>query len=90
MLHLKKVEGGKTQLLVRAETNLGNILLNIFINDKMNVVKRKNNLQFGCIPNPPIKGTKFFYVKFLANFSSNFLSNFFRGTRRPSHYVGQS
>jgi len=59
MLHLKKVEGGKTQLLVRAETNLGNILLNIFINDKMNVVKRKNNLQFGCIPNPPIKGTNF-------------------------------
>ena len=69
MLHLKKVEGGKTQLLVRAETNLGNILLNIFINDKMNVVKRKNNLQFGCIPNPPIKGTKFFYVKFLSKFS---------------------
>ena len=78
MLHLKKVEGGKTQLLVRAETNLGNILLNIFINDKMNVVKRKNNLQFGCIPNPPIKGTKFFFPSdFCQNFHYNFFVQFF-------------
>merc|ERR1711981_1369675 len=52
MLHLKKVDGGKTQLLVRAETNLGNILLNILVNDQMNIDKRKNNIQFGCIPNP--------------------------------------
>jgi len=58
MLHLKKVEGGdtKTQLVVRAETNLGNILLNILVSDKMNVTKRKNNVQFVCVPNPPIKG----------------------------------
>ena len=56
MLHLKKVDGGKTQLLVRAETNLGNILLNIFVNDKMNILKRKNNLQFICLPNPAIPG----------------------------------
>ena len=56
MLHLKKVEGDKTQMLIRAETNLGNILLNIFVSDKMNVSKRKNNLQFVCVPNPPIKG----------------------------------
>ena len=56
MLHLKKVDGGKTQLLVRAETNLGNILLNILVNDQMNIDKRKNNIQFGCIPNPPIPG----------------------------------
>merc|ERR1712107_150466 len=56
MLHLKKVDGGKTQLLVRAETNLGNILLNILVNDQMNILKRKNNIQFACIPNPAIKG----------------------------------
>ena len=43
-------------MVVRAETNLGNILLNIIVNDKLNVIKRKNNIQFGCIPNPPIKG----------------------------------
>ena len=57
MLHLKKVEpGNKTQMIVRAETNLGNILLNILVNDKMSIMKRKNNLQFGCVPNPPIPG----------------------------------
>ena len=56
MLHLKKVENDKTQMVVRAETNLGNILLNILVNDKMNVIKRKNNIQFVCVPNPPIKG----------------------------------
>ena len=57
MLHLKKVDGGnKTQMIVRAETNLGNILLNILVGDSLNIMKRKNNLQFGCIPNPPIPG----------------------------------
>ena len=56
MLHLKKVEGSKTQMIVRAETNLGNILLNIMVSDKMSIMKRKNNLQFGCVPNPPIPG----------------------------------
>ena len=57
MLHLKKVEGDtKVQMVVRAETNLGNILLNILVNDKMNVIKRKNNVQFSCVANPPIKG----------------------------------
>jgi len=58
MLHLKKVEGDdtKTQLVVRAETNLGNILLNILVSDKMKVTVKKNNVQFMCVPNPPIKG----------------------------------
>ncbi len=57
MLHLKPVEGQekKTQLVVRAETNLGNILLNILLNDKMSFVQRNNNVQFVCVPNPPIK-----------------------------------
>ena len=32
MLYLKTSENGKTQLLVRADTNLGNILLNILLN----------------------------------------------------------
>lgn len=32
MLHLKSADNGKTQLLVRADTNLGNILLNILLN----------------------------------------------------------
>lgn len=56
MLHLKKPVDGKTQLVVRAETNLGNILLNILATDKLNIVQRGNNVQFVCVPNPPIKG----------------------------------
>ena len=32
MLYLKKTDSGRTQLLVRADTNLGNILLNIILN----------------------------------------------------------
>merc|ERR1712025_763610 len=55
MLHLRKVDK-KTQMIVRAETNLGNILLNILVGDSLNITKRKNNLQFGCLPNPPIPG----------------------------------
>ena len=36
MLHLKPVDGSKkTQLLVRAETSLGNILLNIMLNKQV-------------------------------------------------------
>jgi nuclear pore complex protein Nup50 len=36
MLHLKPVEStNKTQLLVRAETSLGNILLNVMLNNQV-------------------------------------------------------
>ncbi|CAB4065678.1 NUP50 [Lepeophtheirus salmonis] len=55
-LHLKVLEDKKVQLLVRAETNLGNILLNILINEKITFNQRGNNLQFVTIPNPTIKG----------------------------------
>ncbi len=58
MLHLKSVDGGKTQMVVRAETNLGNILLNILISDKMMFKQAKNNVQFVCVPNPEIKGVE--------------------------------
>ncbi|KAH9502716.1 Nuclear pore complex protein Nup50 [Bulinus truncatus] len=54
-LHLKPVEEEKTQLLVRADTNLGNILLNILLSSSMPVNKQgKNNIVLVCIPNPPI------------------------------------
>ena len=58
MLHLKKADG-KTQLIVRADTNLGNVLLNILVTNKLNMIKRKNNIQFVCVPNPPIPGKLF-------------------------------
>jgi len=35
-MHLKPVEGTKkTQILVRAETSLGNILLNVMLNNQV-------------------------------------------------------
>ena len=75
MLHLKKVEGDdtKTQMVVRAETNLGNILLNILVSDKMKVTVKKNNVQFMCVPNPPIKGME---GKLFVNFSKIFTPKF--------------
>ncbi|XP_041365239.1 nuclear pore complex protein Nup50-like isoform X2 [Gigantopelta aegis] len=53
-LHLKPVDK-KLQLIVRADTNLGNIMLNIFLTCDIPVKKQgKNNVSFVCLPNPPI------------------------------------
>ncbi|CAG0895134.1 unnamed protein product, partial [Darwinula stevensoni] len=55
MLHLKRLEDEKVQLLVRADTNLGNILLNIRVDDSMTFKKFKNNnVLIICVPNPPL------------------------------------
>ncbi|CAL1540891.1 unnamed protein product [Lymnaea stagnalis] len=54
-LHLKPVGEEKSQLLVRADTNLGNILLNIMLSSTMPVSRQgKNNVMLVCVPNPPI------------------------------------
>ncbi|XP_064277236.1 nuclear pore complex protein Nup50 [Passer domesticus] len=54
-LHLKPAGNEKTQLLVRADTNLGNILLNVLIPPKMPCSRTgKNNVLIVCVPNPPI------------------------------------
>ncbi|XP_048863340.1 nuclear pore complex protein Nup50 [Brienomyrus brachyistius] len=54
-LHLKQVADGKTQLLVRADTNLGNILLNIMLPASMPCSRMgKNNVMVVCVPNPPV------------------------------------
>ena len=42
-------DDGKTQMVVRAETNLGNILLNIILSDKMQFTQRGNNVQVSCL-----------------------------------------
>lgn len=54
-LFLKKADE-KTQLIVRANTNLGNILLNIIVGPSIGAMMRvgKNNVMVVCIPNPPI------------------------------------
>ncbi|XP_035383759.1 nuclear pore complex protein Nup50 isoform X1 [Electrophorus electricus] len=54
-LHLKLVSEGKLQLLVRADTNLGNILLNIMVPSSMPCTRTgKNNVMVVCVPNPPV------------------------------------
>ncbi|KAI5617823.1 nuclear pore complex protein Nup50 [Silurus asotus] len=54
-LHLKQVTEGKLQLLVRADTNLGNILLNIMVHSSMPCTRTgKNNVMVVCMPNPPV------------------------------------
>ncbi|NXI24069.1 NUP50 protein, partial [Sterrhoptilus dennistouni] len=54
-LHLKPAGNEKTQLLVRADTNLGNILLNVLIPPKMPCTRTgKNNVLIVCVPNPPL------------------------------------
>lgn len=49
-------DGKKTQLLVRADTNLGNILLNILLTDAVPASRMgKNNVMMICIPTPDAK-----------------------------------
>ncbi|XP_056132059.1 nuclear pore complex protein Nup50 [Lampris incognitus] len=54
-LHLKQMPDGKTQMIVRADTNLGNILLNIIVPASMPCSRMgKNNIMVVCVPNPPV------------------------------------
>jgi len=54
-LHLKKFNDTKTQLLVRADTNLGNILLNIMLTESIPVkLMDATRVSILCVPNPPI------------------------------------
>ncbi|KAK2499983.1 hypothetical protein MC885_018760, partial [Smutsia gigantea] len=54
-LHLKPTANQRTQLLVRADTNLGNILLNVLVSPNMPCTRTgKNNVLIVCVPNPPI------------------------------------
>lgn len=54
-LHLKPTANQKTQLLVRADTNLGNILLNVLIPPNMPCSRTgRNNVLIVCVPNPPL------------------------------------
>lgn len=54
-LHLKHTDDGKTQMIIRADTNLGNILLNIMVQASMPCSRvGKNNVMVVCVPNPAI------------------------------------
>lgn len=51
-LYLKNVKDDKVQLIVRADTNLGNILLNILLSSASPAKQLKNNVVLVCIPTP--------------------------------------
>lgn len=51
-LYLKKVKDDKVQLIVRADTNLGNILLNTLLSCTSHENLVKNNVSLICIPTP--------------------------------------
>lgn len=54
-LHLKQTAEGKTQMVIRADTNLGNILLNILLQASLPCSRvGKNNVMVVCVPNPPV------------------------------------
>uniref|UniRef100_A0A3B5M309 Nuclear pore complex protein Nup50 n=1 Tax=Xiphophorus couchianus TaxID=32473 RepID=A0A3B5M309_9TELE len=54
-LHLKRTAEGKTQMIIRADTNLGNILLNILVPPTLPCSRvGKNNVMVVCVPNPPV------------------------------------
>lgn len=54
-VHIKKVDS-KVQVLVRAETSLGNILLNIILNESVPLQRMgKNNVMMICLPTPESK-----------------------------------
>lgn len=51
-LFMKRVKDDKVQLIVRADTNLGNILLNIIVSEAIPATRNKNNVILVCIPTP--------------------------------------
>ncbi|VDL45082.1 unnamed protein product [Hymenolepis diminuta] len=53
-LHIIPSGDEKFQLLIRADTNLGNILLNIMVNKDIPMHLQKNNVVFACVPSPPL------------------------------------
>lgn len=52
-LFIKKVNGEKHQLLVRAETVTGNILINVLLSKSLPTQRMgKNNVMLVCMPTP--------------------------------------
>ena len=54
-LHLKMPEGQKVQLVIRADTSLGNILLNTLVTSSTPLERKgKKDVMLVTVPNPPI------------------------------------
>lgn len=57
-LYLKKVKDDNVQLIVRADTNLGNISLNFLLSSASPPKLLKNNVMIVCVPTPESDPTK--------------------------------
>uniref|UniRef100_A0A183IM95 RanBD1 domain-containing protein n=1 Tax=Soboliphyme baturini TaxID=241478 RepID=A0A183IM95_9BILA len=58
-LFLKPTDDAKTQLIVRADNTLGNILLNILLTAATRHSRvGKNNVSLAAVPNPPLEGSQ--------------------------------
>ena len=55
-LHLKEATEGKHQLVIRQDTSLGTILLNIVLSNMPKTVKQDKFVRLSCVPNPSIAG----------------------------------
>ena len=47
-------QGGGVRLLLRNDTSLGQILLNVRLSGNVPVMLQKNSVLFVCVPNPPL------------------------------------
>lgn len=57
-LFVKPVSEEKYQLIVRADTSLGNILVNVILNSAIPTQRLgKNNVMIICVPTPPPAGS---------------------------------
>jgi len=55
----KKDDKARIQLIVRAATAVGSVLLNIMLTMEVKPIKTgTNNVQFVCYPNPPLPGVE--------------------------------
>lgn len=59
-LYIKCGNEERAQLLIRADTNLGNILLNIALVETLPIFKADKNkgVLLTCVPNPPVEPNK--------------------------------
>lgn len=57
-LYVKPVAGEKHQLIVRADTSLGNVLINVLLTSGIPLQRMaKNNVMMICVPTPPAPGS---------------------------------
>ena len=57
MLSLKKISDEKIQVIIRNDTALGKIILNVIINESTPMSRSgKNNVLLLSVPNPPVFG----------------------------------